>query len=82
MPHHGRRTSSSWEFLRALAPRIAVVSAGGGNIFGHPAPDVLGRYRRIGAEIFRTDRDGVVMLSTDGRPVDLSTLAWRKLSLR
>ena len=82
VPHHGSRTSSSWEFLRALAPRIAVVSAGGGNIFGHPAPDVLGRYRRIGAEIFRTDRDGAVMLSTDGRSVDLSTFTWRKLSLR
>ena len=38
VPHHGSLTSSSLEFLRALAPRVAVVSAGRSNTFGHPAP--------------------------------------------
>ena len=60
VPHHGSLTSSTPEFVRALAPRVAVVSVGRSNRFGHPATDVLRRYRDAGAEIFRTDRDGAV----------------------
>jgi len=58
VPHHGSLTSSSPEFLQAIQPRIAVFSAGRANHFGHPAPQVLQRYRDIGAAIFRTDQDG------------------------
>jgi competence protein ComEC len=66
VPHHGSLTSSSEAFVRALRPDIAVVSAGRSNHFGHPVPEVLGRYRAVGAQIFRTDRDGAVMVDTDG----------------
>jgi competence protein ComEC len=66
VPHHGSLTSSSWPFLERLAPTAAVFSAGRGNPFGHPAPEVLARYEAIGAEIFRTDRDGAVFFDTDG----------------
>jgi len=45
VPHHGSKTSSSAEFLEAVAPRLAVVQAGYRNRFGHPAPSVLERYR-------------------------------------
>lgn len=69
VPHHGSLTSSAPEFVRALAPAVAVVSAGRSNPFGHPAPDVLRRYREAGAEIFRTDRDGAVTVDTDGRAI-------------
>ncbi len=50
--------------MTTLHPQIAVVSAGRSNHFGHPVPEVLERYRAAGAEIFRTDRDGAVTLST------------------
>jgi competence protein ComEC len=43
-PHHGSRTSSSGAFLDAVAPSIAVFQAGYRSRFGHPAPDVVGRY--------------------------------------
>jgi competence protein ComEC len=79
VPHHGSLTSSSRGFLNALAPRIAVVSAGRNNTFGHPAPAVLERYREVGAEIFRTDRDGAVTIDTDGTSIAVKTFSGRKL---
>jgi competence protein ComEC len=69
VPHHGSLTASTEPFLRALAPRVAVVSVGRSNNFGHPAAAVIERYKSVGAEVFRTDRDGAVTLDTDGRTV-------------
>jgi competence protein ComEC len=81
-PHHGSLTSSSAAFLHAIGPRVVVVSAGRGNPFGHPAPAVLARYREVGAQVFRTDRDGAVTLETDGRTLDVHTFAGRTMALR
>jgi competence protein ComEC len=75
VPHHGSLTSSSPEFLRALHPTIAVFSAGRSNHFGHPAPQVVARYQDVGAEIYRTDRDGEVDVSTDGHSIEVATHA-------
>jgi competence protein ComEC len=69
VPHHGSRTSSSPFFTRATRPRLAVVSSGARNPFGHPHPEVLERYRAQGALVERTDRDGSVHVATDGRRV-------------
>jgi competence protein ComEC len=82
VPHHGSFTSSTWEFLRAARPQIAVVSAGRSNHFGHPVPEVLERYRAVGAEMFRTDRDGAVMVDSDGYSIDVHTFADRGWSPR
>jgi competence protein ComEC len=73
VPHHGSLTSSSPEFLHALRPRIAVFSAGRSNHFGHPAPEILERYRAVGAQILRTDRDGEIDVSTDGYSISSTT---------
>ena len=81
VPHHGSLTSSSPEFLQAIRPQIAVFSAGRANHFGHPAPQVLERYRDIGAAIFRTDQDGAIMLDTDGHYLDVHTFTSRALHL-
>jgi competence protein ComEC len=63
VPHHGSRTSSSAEFIAAVAPRWAVVPAGYRNRFGHPAREVLERYRAAGASVLRTDLDGAVTIA-------------------
>ena len=81
VPHHGSLTSSSPEFLRAIHASIAVVSAGRGNHFGHPVPEVLQRYRDAGAEIFRTDQDGAVTVDTDGTSLGVHTFTGRAFSL-
>jgi competence protein ComEC len=81
VPHHGSLTSSSEAFVRALAPRVAVVSDGRGNPFGHPAADVLERYARVGAEIFRTDRDGAVVVDTDGTSLHVRAFTGRQAYL-
>jgi competence protein ComEC len=81
VPHHGSLTSSSPAFVEALRPSVAVVSAGRNNPFGHPAPAVLERYFRVGAEVFRTDRDGAVMLETDGYSLQVRSYTNRTLSL-
>jgi len=60
VPHHGGRTSSSEEFIAAVAPRWAVVPAGYRNRFGHPAREVLERYAAAGVRVLRTDLDGAV----------------------
>jgi competence protein ComEC len=78
VPHHGSLTSSTLEFVRAFEPQVAVISAGRGNHFGHPAPEVLGRYEEAGAEIFRTDRDGAVTIDTDGYLLNIGTDSSRR----
>jgi competence protein ComEC len=75
--HHGSRTSTSRELLEHWRPQIAIVSAGRGNTFGHPAPEVLRRLESIGATIYRTDLDGQVTVHTDGRDVDVRTYVKR-----
>jgi competence protein ComEC len=77
VPHHGSASSSSDEFLGALRPSIALVSCGRENRFGHPAPAVLARYAAHRALVFRTDRDGEIDLTTDGRQVDVVTFTGR-----
>jgi competence protein ComEC len=82
VPHHGSLTSSTPEFLAAVRPQLAVVSAGRSNHFGHPVPEVLDRYEAIGTEVFRTDRDGAVTMDSDGYSIDVRTFTGRRLSVR
>ena len=73
IPHHGSLTSSSPDFVAALHPQVAIVSAGRSNHFGHPVPEVLDRYRAAGAEVYRTDQDGAVTVTTDGHSLNVHT---------
>jgi competence protein ComEC len=82
VPHHGSLTSSSDAFAAAMKPRIAVVSVGRSNHFGHPAPEVLARYEETTAEVFRTDRDGAVTIDTDGYALTMATFDGRRESFR
>lgn len=73
VPHQGSRTSSSDAFLRAVSPEVAVLSVGKGNPYGHPHREVLARYARHGISVYRTDRDGAVVIRTDGRALWVQT---------
>jgi competence protein ComEC len=73
VPHHGSRSSSTEPFVRSLVPRIALISAGYKNRFGHPDPGVVTRYLRAGARVLKTSEDGAVTVSTDGRRLWTST---------
>jgi competence protein ComEC len=63
--HHGSRNASSPAFLEAVAPRLALISVGSRNPFGHPTPAALGRLVDAGAGIYRTDYDGAVEVVSD-----------------
>ena len=70
--HHGASTSSSPEFLAAVKPQVAIVSAGLGNAFNHPRDDVLRRLRAVGAQVYRTDLAGDVVVRTDGHEITVA----------
>jgi competence protein ComEC len=58
VPHHGSKTSSTAAFLDAVRPRVAVIQAGYRNRFGHPAPEVLARYRERGIAVVASPQCG------------------------
>ncbi|MSP56310.1 MAG: DNA internalization-related competence protein ComEC/Rec2 [Myxococcales bacterium] len=69
VPHHGSRTSSSAAFVAAVNPAIAVISCGEDNRFRHPNIEALAHY--AGRRVYRTDRDGTVVISTDGTSLEV-----------
>lgn len=73
--HHGSKTSSSEEFLRAVQPKVAVICVGYGNNFGHPRAEVLEKLEKVGAKIYRTDIDGMIKFKTDGRKLSVKTFS-------
>ena len=68
VPHHGSRTSSSAPFLDAVQPRLALVQAGYRNRYGHPAADVLERYRERAIALRLSPDCGAWMLGADDAP--------------
>jgi beta-lactamase superfamily II metal-dependent hydrolase len=73
VPHHGSRTSSTISFLQEVKPEVAVISVGERNRFGHPSQEVLQRYLNLGIKIYRTDRDGAVIVTTNGEEYQVKT---------
>ena len=67
--HHGGLTSSIPELLLAVQPRVAVLSVGARNTYGHPRIEVLRRLQALGVKTYRTDLDGAVSFYLDGRSV-------------
>jgi competence protein ComEC len=71
VPHHGSATSSSPEFVKQVAPRYAIFSAGYRNRFGHPRESVLSRYREAGSELLRTDTGGAIRMRLEPEGVQI-----------
>lgn len=68
--HHGSKFSSSEEFLRAATPKLTIIEVGK-NSYGHPTEQVLNRLALIGAQIFRTDKDGTIKLVLDNGRINI-----------
>ena len=69
--HHGSASSTTRTFLEAMSPKYAVISCGEGNPYGHPHAEVLDLLRESGCKVFRTDEQGSVIVTSDGK-----TLTW------
>lgn len=80
VPHHGSKSSSSLPFVAAVAPDMALVSAGYRNRYGHPKPEILARYKDVGSQIWRTDKDGALLLNFSQGKVSIE--GWRQLERR
>jgi competence protein ComEC len=70
--HHGSKNSTTPAFLAEVHPRVAVISAGEDNPYGHPNRELLERLETAGVRILRTDRDGAVHVLTDGKNLEIS----------
>ena len=64
--HHGSSDSTSRRLLRQMEPALALISTGAGNDYGHPEDSTLDRLADVGAEVWRTDEDGNVVVRSDG----------------
>ena len=64
--HHGSAYSSTPDFIHAVSPRIAIISVGRDNLFGHPASSTIATFHAAGAAVYRTDEDGAVTIGSDG----------------
>ena len=72
--HHGSADPGLEDELRTLRPRIAVISAGRNNEYGHPRPETLAALAMVsGLAVYRTDQDGRVVVESDGRGLRVRT---------
>jgi competence protein ComEC len=67
--HHGSRYSSSESFLQAVSPTYAVISCAEDNSYGHPHAETLNNLRAMGVELFRTDEQGTIVATSDGKTI-------------
>lgn len=71
--HHGSARSTSDLWLHKLSPKVAVVSVGRKNWFNLPSPVTIKRLKQAGCRIYRTDQNGTIRISTDGRTLHIVT---------
>ncbi|MFD2115534.1 ComEC/Rec2 family competence protein [Paenibacillus yanchengensis] len=71
--HHGSNTSTSAPFLQAVKPTYAIIQSGKDNKYGHPNHDILKRLKQANVSVFRNDRDGHIVISSDGENFHIAT---------
>ena len=70
--HHGSKNSTTYPFLREIMPKYAVISVGDNN-YGHPTEDTLSRLRDADVKVYRTDMQGDIVATSDGKTVTVTT---------
>jgi beta-lactamase superfamily II metal-dependent hydrolase len=69
--HHGSRSSTTGEFLKAVSPRYAIICVGKENDYGHPHQETLAKLDLLGILVNRTDQDGTLIFRSDGVNISL-----------
>lgn len=72
--HHGSRYSSTLSFLNKVQPKYAIISVGIGNSYNHPHKQSLNRFEKLGIKVYRTDKDGTIVVSSDGKNISINTV--------
>jgi competence protein ComEC len=70
-PHHGSKTSSTEDFVRATAAQFAIISVGRHSMFGHPHKEVVQRWQSHGATVLTTGECGTISVATDGKDLTI-----------
>lgn len=70
--HHGSDTSTSQTFLNKVSPKYAVIEVGKDNSYGHPTAAALAKLEKIGATIYRTDKDGTIIFTSDAKTITVN----------
>ncbi len=71
--HHGSKSSTSPGFLSRVNSEVAVISVGAGNTYGHPAAETLDKLQAAAVKIYRTDLNGNIIVTTDGKTYSVTT---------
>ena len=69
--HHGSSTSSSESFLEQVQPQYAVIMVGKDNSYGLPTQETIDKLNNRGSEIYRTDEDGTIQMTSDGNAIEI-----------
>ncbi|MCQ4795788.1 Ig-like domain-containing protein [Anaerofustis stercorihominis] len=69
--HHGAKTSSSIPFLNKVKPTFSIISVGK-NSYGHPTKETINNLTKVGSKIYRTDRDGSVLVTIDDKGINVT----------
>jgi competence protein ComEC len=73
VPHHGSRTSTHPDLIQQVQPKVAIITAGSGNPYGHPHPRVLATLAQHRVRVFRTDCHGAITIISDGATYQIET---------
>ena len=71
--HHGSKSSSSADWLRAVQPEVVLISCGKDNDYGHPHKETMKKYHSLKLDIYETDKNGTITLTTDGKDYHIQT---------
>lgn len=72
--HHGSRYSSSVNFLKKVTPKYSIISVGDDNSYNHPHSVTFTKLKDVNSEVYRTDNDGTIFVTSDGKDIEIEKL--------